>query len=1175
MNTCTNSFQISKAWWILLSALLCLLILSAAAFAEPPAASAPSTEATTNSATTQPVTPQPTLTIDNLQLQIKHIQDSPSLSEQTRTLIVNLYNQAVQQLQTANQWDAKKATYEQELKTAPERLKAIRDEMSSNTQQPEPVIPDNATSVEIDQILREVQTRLATAQNKRTEWEQEQDRRTNRVKEVPDLIAAARNLLQEPAPSPPAVESEQMGVARLAQNAFLQAHQKALNAEIESYQQELLSYDAQKELLQASIDLESQVILNLEKQVTQIQTLSQNRARQEAEKALAETRRELQSAPEVVRPLIEEREKYGVQTREIQSECKRLDQRIAEINETLNTVKQDFKQVEQKVSKVGLTNAIGQLLRQHKTKLPTLQSGGRELLEIKDELADIQLKDILLSERRSELIDVSRITSGILRKQAGTITPENKEIITKDIEDNVNKLRTGIDRLRYEYNNYFIKLVDLDSKERELNETIEQFDDFVDEKILWIKSARLPTKADIINIPNVIRSLLDPHEWRGVIHSILGTVYANRPESILGFLVTLILWLITPRLKRIIVHASERVSRAASDNMQDTFVTLMATVLLALRWPAIFLLLAWAMYSPYYETEFSIAVGVGLRATAYAMFLFRLFRQIARKDGLAEKHFHWNPEAMKIVRRHEFWVVPIVVPCVFLVSTLSSQYIESPNDVCGRTAFVIIMISCMIFFNKILRPAGPVMRLLLQNYKDSYQFGLRHIIYFFILATLVSLTVATVVGYYYTAMYLCIRLFQTVWLLMILMLFSGLVKRWLFYQTRKRALAESRERAALRQQQQQQQQEGGQQSVDLEGQVIQEEKLDIDVISQQTQKLLSVTLLLMGILGIWIIWAETLPALGMFREVQLWKVSQQITETVEAADGTTHVSDVTKYQYITLSHLGMAVLLAFLTFVAVRNVPGLLEITILERLPIDAGGRFAVTAITRYAMTVGGVVAAFAQLGIGWSQVQWLVAAISVGLGFGLQEIFANLVSGLMLLFERPIRIGDVVTVGDTSGTVMRIRTRATTIKNWDNKELIIPNKEFITGNVVNWTLTDSTVRIVIPVGIAYGSNTRKAEEILLKIAQEHPNILSDPAPRVVFTAFADSSLNFELRIFIGSLDYYLTVFNDLHFFIDDEFRKADIEIAFPQRDIHIRSVPPFLQSSDLARGHGTENTNE
>ena len=126
---------------------------------------------------------------------------------------------------------------------------------------------------------------------------------------------------------------------------------------------------------------------------------------------------------------------------------------------------------------------------------------------------------------------------------------------------------------------------------------------------------------------------------------------------------------------------------------------------------------------------------------------------------------------------------------------------------------------------------------------------------------------------------------------------------------------------------------------------------------------------------------------------------------------------------------------------------------ILQRLSFDAGSRFAVTTVVRYVIVVVGVVVTFGQLGIGWSKVQWLVAAVTVGLGFGLQEIFANFVSGLIILFERPIRVGDIVTIGGFSGRVTQIRIRATTIRQWDRKELVVPNKEFITGQLINWSL--------------------------------------------------------------------------------------------------------------------------
>jgi potassium efflux system protein len=226
----------------------------------------------------------------------------------------------------------------------------------------------------------------------------------------------------------------------------------------------------------------------------------------------------------------------------------------------------------------------------------------------------------------------------------------------------------------------------------------------------------------------------------------------------------------------------------------------------------------------------------------------------------------------------------------------------------------------------------------------------------------------------------------------------------------------------------------------------------------------------------------------------------------------------------------------------------------LQRLPIDAGARYAVTTCFRYLITVVGLVLAFRTVGIEWSQYQWLVAAAGVGLGFGLQEIFANFVSGLIVLMERPVRVGDVVTVDGVSGVVSRIRMRATTVTNWDRQEFIVPNKEFVTGRLLNWTLSNAINRIVINVGVAYGTDTDSTRELLLHIARDNPMVLDDPAPLATFEGFGDSTLNFVLRCYLGQVDNRLEAIHAVHSEIQRRFAAAGIEIAFPQRDIHIRS---------------------
>ena len=285
-------------------------------------------------------------------------------------------------------------------------------------------------------------------------------------------------------------------------------------------------------------------------------------------------------------------------------------------------------------------------------------------------------------------------------------------------------------------------------------------------------------------------------------------------------------------------------------------------------------------------------------------------------------------------------------------------------------------------------------------------------------------------------------------------------------------------------------------------------------------------------------------------------------ETAEVALG----NDDTLVSSVTVADIGLAILIAVVTLVLFKNGPGLLEISVLQQLPLDASVRYAITTLVSYVIVLVGTIAACSTIGLQWAQIQWLATALTFGLAFGLQEMFANFVAGLIILLERPIRVGDIVTVDDVTGVVSRIRIRATSITNWDRKEYVVPNKEFITGRLLNWTLSDKINRVVVEVGLAYGSDTERARELLLQSAAEHQLILKDPAPIATFEGFGDNSLNLVLRAFLPSLEDRLEVIHELHTAIDQAFREANLEIAFPQRDLHIRSMtsePTFVIRPD------------
>jgi len=252
---------------------------------------------------------------------------------------------------------------------------------------------------------------------------------------------------------------------------------------------------------------------------------------------------------------------------------------------------------------------------------------------------------------------------------------------------------------------------------------------------------------------------------------------------------------------------------------------------------------------------------------------------------------------------------------------------------------------------------------------------------------------------------------------------------------------------------------------------------------------------------------------------------------------------------LTLWLLLEAILAGLVTLVLVKNLPGVIEILLKRRTTFDGGARFAVSTLVRYSITIIGTIAVFGLLGVTWDKVQWLAAALTFGLGFGLQEIVANFVSGLILLVERPVRVGDVVTIGNLMGKVNRIQIRATTITLWDRSEMIVPNKEFITTMLVNWTLSDSKRRIEIPVRIAYGADLEQVKQILIDAATEHPSVLEDPAPHALLLAFGDDAINLELR-FVVDFGQGLAAKDEVQMKIQRVFQEHGIEFALPTSEV-------------------------
>ncbi|MFS4689430.1 mechanosensitive ion channel domain-containing protein, partial [Klebsiella quasipneumoniae subsp. similipneumoniae] len=394
----------------------------------------------------------------------------------------------------------------------------------------------------------------------------------------------------------------------------------------------------------------------------------------------------------------------------------------------------------------------------------------------------------------------------------------------------------------------------------------------------------------------------------------------------------------------------------------------------------------------------------------------------------------------------------------------------------------------------------------------------------------VALMVLTATGYFYTTLRLAGRWIETVYLVMI----------WnLLYQTVLRGLSVAARRIAWRRALARRQhlvKEGA------EGAEPQEEPtIALEQVNQQTLRITMLVMIALFAVMFWAIWSDLITVFAYLDSITLWHYN-----------GTEAGASVVRS--VTMGSMLFAIVASMVAWALIRNLPGLLEVLVLSRLNMRQGTSYAITTILNYAIIAIGAMTVFGSLGVSWDKLQWLAAALSVGLGFGLQEIFGNFVSGLIILFERPVRIGDTVTIGTFSGTVSKIRIRATTITDFDRKEVIIPNKAFVTERLINWSLSDTVTRVVIRLGVAYGSDLDKVKEVLLKVAHDHPKVMQEPAPAVFFTTFGPSTLDHELRLYVRELRDRSYTVDELNRAIDRLCRENDINIAFNQLEVHLRN---------------------
>ncbi len=1040
--------------------------------------------------------------------------------------------------------------YFEAVQGAPLRLQSIEQELATPLPGEDVKVNEKLPLATLEGQLESSRAELENERRIRAEVEAETTQRNERQQKIVEESASARKRLEELKQILATPANGGTDKSSAARKVVLSAENTYLEQLLQELEQENRSYDNRRELLRARRQLAERRVLVAERQFNALEQ-HVNRLRTEAAAQVIQVADAASLAAARAHPLVraiaDENQKFAAELANISVSSTVLSQEKQQLDETFNTIRRNFEGIKEKIAQIGLSDAIGLKLRSDRNQMPDADRYEASLKAHRDEINHVQLRRIEIEDRLLELVDLKRESMRRVNDYKVEITESEQTAILAAVQIALGKQKENyLNELIKSYDTYFEKnLYPMLEKERDLITLIGDYEEFIDTRILWIQSARHLELGDLLRLGSATAWLLSPSSWGEIVASLGRDLRANPLAVIVPLLFIVFLLAFQRRLKDRLSVLGRYVTKLSKAKFTDTLWAGGVTVMMTVPWPLLLYLIAWRISQSSTDAVFATALSSGIFAMAHLLLAGQLLRRLCRNEGLGEAHFRWRSENLVLIRKQLNWYLPIALPLAFIIAATLNQPTQAHHDSLGRMAFFILMGSSTLLAYRLMHPERGLLRFNIEKNPESWLHRLMGTWFAAVLVTPSGLVLAAALGYMYTAVQLALYLISTIGLLFAITVAREFLIRWLNIAQRKLALEQWRKRVAT-QVENTTAEEHPHMGETAEPATIAEPEIDVTAISTQTMKLLNSAFWFAIVVGMVLIWREILPAFNMLNEVVLWT-----SEVSSSESGAALVAQIPT----TLADLLLAIIILLMTFFVSRNIPGLLEIAILQRLPFTPSGRYAITSIVRYILVIVGLAMTFSAIGIGWSKVQWLAAAITLGLGFGLQEIFANFVSGLIILFERPIRVGDAVTIGNISGKVSRIQMRATMITDWDRKELIIPNKEFVTGQVINWSLSDTILRILIPVGIAYGSDTRLAYDTLLSAAAAHPNVLKDPEPTARFVLFGESSLDFELRIYIPHPDLFLETRHDLLMEIDRRFRDANIEIAFPQRDIHIRDI--------------------
>lgn len=1097
-----------------------------------------------------------TVTQVDVDAKLKEVTDATNLDEATKKEAIERLKSATEWLKTAREAAEKPQQYNAEMLAAPNELQEVKQALAIPRGEPQFSNVDAPPLKEIEQSTAEAEERLKQAKETLTKREETVKRRNARKVDLTKVIPETDKAFEE-AKKALAATYDVTSLLETSRRLEAEAKYLALERQRTLFPLESKRIDALAELAPLQRDLAKRDVDYAEKEAAGWQKFLADSRKSDSDRQARKARRQLQDADPALKSLAARNAELAERRETLVALIEATGSEVQQATLAAKKVSEDYDKMAKKVEKAGNSTTIGLLLRRQRDQLPVLKECRERLRFVNSETPVVHLSLLNLQDEQELLDDRDAIVAGVIARLDDSTRSYDDAYFAQMVGELLTSKEELLDKLIHDHDEYLKLLGELEVVQQELIAGTRQSQEFIDERVLWIRS------SDPIGLVHFgqawveLQDLGQPGQWLAVVAAAKNRVVRKPLLAILALLVVALMLLCRRRFRRQVNRICEGEPAELRGRLSPTIEAIVALALATAFWPGLMCLVGWQLMTIPEMPPLGIAIGLGLRSAAYVFWLCRFARQLCRRSGIAERHFEWNEEGVGRARRNLTWLSAIGIPCVFFLSAVTYYREGEWSSFLGRVGFLVGMAALVVFAHATLRvrrgdfdePSGHSAKAWFPQLSSAA--------YFLGIGLPVALATLAALGYDYSAQHLALRMQATMTVLLAVGIGRAVALRWLAVRKfRREVAATASDTQAAR----------DSHSPPADPHV------DAAVVDESTDSelryLLSYSVAAALLVGGYFVWSDVTPALGVLDKIVLSTKSVEVKETIADADGKAKVLTSHHDVETTLKHALLACLILGLGLLVASKLPALVNVLVLEHMPIDQGQRYAAGMILRYLLTLTTVIMACLTVGFSWSSIQWLAAAMTVGLGFGLQEIFANLVSGVIILFERPIRVGDLVTVGGVSGRVTRMQIRATTITGFDRRELIVPNKKFITEDVMNWTLSDDVNRVVIEIGVAYGSNTELARELLLKVARRHRLVLADPEPIATFDRFADSSLNFTLRCFLPNLDDRLKVIHELHTEINREFHNADIEIAFPQQDLHVRTIDAPLRNL-LRRDNG------